>query len=164
LIVPGTSPTNNITYATHKYFRLSDLLLSYAEAAAEANRLDEAKAAVDEVRTRVKMPPLPTGLSKEDLILRIRNERRVELAYENQRYFDIRRWQNPNGNIESQYKWATGMLIRKQTDGSFTYQRVNTSSVPRLGYETKDLLLPIPLDEASKLESVTGDKWQNPGW
>lgn len=163
MIVPGASPTNSAVGPRHKYFRLAEIILSAAEAAAEAGHLVEAKAYVDEVRDRVKMPPLPQ-LAKEDLILRIRNERRVELAYENQRYFDMRRWQTPDGNIESLYKWATGMLIRKQPNGSFTYQRVNTRSTERSGYESKDLLLPIPLSEAALLESVTGDKWQNPGW
>lgn len=164
MIVPGACPTNQAMSPRHRYYRLAELILSFAEAAAEAGHLGEAKTAVDEIRARVKMPPLPSGLSQEDLILRIRNERRVELAYENQRYFDIRRWQTPDGNIEFQYKWATGMLIRKQPDGSFSYERVNTSSVPRFGYENKDLLLPLPLNEASLLESVTGEKWQNPGW
>lgn len=151
-------------YPTHKYYRLAEIILTFAETAAEAGHFSEAKAAVDEVRARVNMPPLPGGLSQDDLILRIRNERRVELAYECQRYFDLRRWQKPDGNLESQYKWATGMLIRKQSNGSFTYERVNTSSISRFGYETKDLLLPIPLSEASLLETMTGDKWQNRGW
>lgn len=163
MAIPGCSPTNELYIPLHKFFRLAELILTYAEAAAEAGHLPEAKAAVDEVRNRVKMPPLP-ALSQDDLILRIRNERRVELAYEQQRYFDLRRWQKPDGNIEFQYKRGTGMLIRKQPDGSFTYQRVSTSSVPRYGYETKDLLFPLPLNEAALLESVTGDKWQNPGW
>lgn len=164
LVAPGASPTNWANYPSHKYFRLGELILSLAEAAAEAGHLAEAKTAVDEIRARVKMPPLSASLSKDDLILRIRNERRVELAYENQRYFDIRRWQSPDGNIEFQYKWSTGMLITKQSDGSFTYERVNTSSIPRMGYETKDLLLPLPLSEAALLEAVTGERWQNPGW
>ena len=164
MVAPGASPTNNIPYPNHKYFRLAEILLSAAEAAAEAGHDAEAREYVNEVRARVKMDPLPSSLTGEDLILRIRNERRVELAYENQRYFDIRRWQTPIGNIEAQYKWSTGMLIRKQGDGSFTYERVNTNNVGRMGYENKDLLLPIPLNESSLLESVTGDKWQNPGW
>ena len=151
-------------YPTHKYYRLAEILLTFAETAAEAGHFSEAKAAVDEVRARVNMPPLQGSLSQEDLILRIRNERRVELAYECQRYFDLRRWQKPDGNLEPLYKWATGMLIRKQSNGSFTYERVNTSSISRFGYETKDLLLPIPLSEASLLETMTGDKWQNRGW
>ena len=164
MIVPGACITNEAMGPRHRYFRLAEIILSYAEAAAEAGHYNEAKVAVDEIRARVNMPPLPADLSPEDLILRIRNERRVELAYENQRYFDMRRWQTPNGNMETLCKWVTGMLINKQSDGSFTYERVNTRSGPRYGYENKDLLLPIPLSEAALLEAATGDKWQNPGW
>ena len=160
MVPPGALGQN---YPTHKYFRFAEMLLTYAEAAAEAGHLAEAKAAADEVRARVKMPPLP-DLPQEDLILRIRNERRVELTYERQRYFDMRRWQKPDGNLEFQYKWATGMLIRKQPDNTFTYERVNTSSTFRFGFENKELLLPLPLSEAALLETITGEKWQNPGW
>lgn len=148
----------------HRYFRFAELLLSYAEAAAEAGHYPEAIDAVNEVRDRVNMPKLLQTIDPKELKLRIRNERRVEFAYENQRYFDIRRWQTPDGNFESLYKWATGMLIRKQPDNSFKYERVNTRSAPRYGYESKDLLLPLSLDEASMLEMTTGEKWQNPGW
>jgi hypothetical protein len=164
MVPPNASQTNGTNLPLHKHYRLAEVILDYAEAAAEAGHPAEAKAAVDEIRARVKMPPLPNGLSQEELILRVRNERRVELSFEQQRYFDIRRWQKPEGNIESLYKWATGMLIRKQSDGSFTYTRINTSTAPRMGYENRDLLLPLPLNEAALLESVTGEKWQNPGW
>jgi hypothetical protein len=164
LVVPGSSPTNDQKYATHKYYRLAEIILSFAEAAAEAGHLVEAKTAADEVRARVNMPPLPADLSKEDLILRIRNERRVELSFENQRYFDIRRWQKPDGNFEFEFKWATGMWIEKQPDGAFTYERVNSASVPRYGSENKYLLLPLSVREAALMESRTGVKWQNPGW
>ncbi len=39
------------------------------------------------------MPALPGGLTQEQMRDRIRNERRVELAYEEHRYFDVRRWE-----------------------------------------------------------------------
>lgn len=38
------------------------------------------------------MPPLPAGLTQNQLRGRIRHERRVELAFEGQRYFDLKRW------------------------------------------------------------------------
>ena len=147
-----------------KFFRFGEILLNYAEAAAESGHLAEAKAAVDEVRARVKMPALPIGLSKEEMILRVHNERRVELAWEEVRYFDLRRWQKPDGNLNETCQWFTGMRITKLNDGSFNYQRYNISSNPRGGYQNRDLLLPLPLDEVSRLESTTGETWQNPGW
>ena len=46
---------------------------------------------VNELRSRVGMPPY-SGMSQADLRERIRNERRIELCFEDHRYFDERRW------------------------------------------------------------------------
>lgn len=164
LVTPGASNTNQINNANWKFFRLGEIILNYAEAAAEAGHLDDAKAAVDEIRARVHMPALPAGLSQEEMILRVRNERRVELAWEEVRYYDLRRWEKPDGNLSATSKWLTGMRITKKSDGTFSYQRFNISSSPRGGYLNKDLLLPIPLDEISRLLLKTGENWQNKGW
>lgn len=77
------------------WLRYADIKLMYAEAQNEAVGPDASVyKQVDEVRARpgVNMPGLPSGLSKEDMRLRIRHERRVEFALEGQRYFDLRRW------------------------------------------------------------------------
>ena len=157
----GLYPVNN---ANWKFYRFGELLLDFAEAACEANHLDEAKAAVDEVRARVAMPPLPEGLSQEEMRLRIHNERRVEMAWEEQRYFDLRRWQKPDGDLSATCRWLTAMRITKNGDGSFTYERVNPTPNQRGGWQNRDLLLPIPFDDCARLELITGEKWQNPGW
>ena len=164
MVTPGASGTNQINNANWKFYRLGGVLLNLAEAAAEAGHAADAISAVNEVRARSGMPDLPAGLSQEELILRVRNERRIELAWEENRYFDLRRWQTPDGDLSETGKWFTAMVITKNSDGSFTYTRRNISSSPRGGWQTKDLLLPLPLSEASLLESVTGQKWQNTGW
>ncbi|MCK3683462.1 RagB/SusD family nutrient uptake outer membrane protein [Maribellus sp. YY47] len=164
MVTPGASGTNQINNANWKFYRLGQTLLNLAETAAEAGHLDEARAAVNEVRARSGMPELSAGLSKEELILRIRNERRVELAWEENRFFDLRRWQDPSGDLSETSKWFTAMVITKNSDGSFTYSRRNISESPRGGWQNRDLLLPLPLSEAALLESVTGQPWQNPGW
>lgn len=164
MVTPQACNTNQINNSNWKFFRLGEMILNYAEAAAEAGHLAEAKVAVDEIRARVKMPALPDGLSKDEMILRIHNERRVELAWEEARYFDLRRWQKPEGNLNATCQWLTGMRISKNSDGSFNYQRYDISTNPRGGYLNRDLLLPLPLDEVSRLESTTGVSWQNPGW
>ena len=50
--------------------------------------------ALNQVRNRVgvEMPAVPTAISKEELREKIRNERRVELAFEDHRFWDVRRW------------------------------------------------------------------------
>lgn len=164
MVTPGACGTNQINNANWRFYRLAETLLNLAETAAEAGHPEEARAAANEVRARSGMPPIPASVSKEELILRIRNERRVELAWEENRYFDLRRWQKPDGNLGETCKWLTAMVITKNADGSFTYTRRNVSGSARGGWQTKDLLLPLPLTEASLLESVTGQKWQNQGW
>jgi len=86
----------------YKIIRFADALLLYAEAACENNNLTRAKWALEEVRKRARngnnsiLPSFPNynGYSdtKEDLRRAIRHERRVELAMEGHRWFDICRW------------------------------------------------------------------------
>ncbi len=89
-----------------KFYRLAEIYLNLAEAAAEANHPAEARAAVNAVRARVQMPAITTETG-EALIMRIRNERRVELAWEEARYFDLRRWQKPDGDLHETCAWLT---------------------------------------------------------
>lgn len=73
--------------------RYAEVLLIYAEAQNESNGPDQSVYdAVNKVRQRVGMPPIPSGLSKEQLRDRIRHERRIELAYEGKRFLDLKRW------------------------------------------------------------------------
>lgn len=150
-------------HARAKVMRLGEIYLNLAEAAAEANHLDEAYQAVNAIRTRVNMPPLPTGLSKDELILRIRNERRVELAFEAHRYFDVRRWHKPDETLEKTDRWITAAHITRNDDGTYTYARGPVSK-ERLCYQNKFLKFPVPLNDVNIMLALTGDNWQNPGW
>ena len=78
-----------LAQASHPWieFRLGEVLLNYAEAAFELGKTADALDAVNQVRSRAGVAPLAIiTLDK------IRHERRVELAFENQRYYDARRW------------------------------------------------------------------------
>lgn len=165
-VQPGASGGSQYDVQTPpwKYFRLAEIILNYAEAAAEAGHLSDAKDAVDEIRARVGMPKLPDNLSQAEMILRVRNERQVELAWEECRYFDLRRWQKPDGNLKTTCSWLTGMRPIRQSNGTFKYERYNIWTKERGGCDTRDLLLPLPVEEAARMEAVTGVNWQNPGW
>lgn len=79
------------------YFRLGEVLLNYAEAQNEAAGPDASVyRAINQVRARVSMPALPTVLTQAQMRERIRRERQVELAYEEHRYYDVRRWKIAN--------------------------------------------------------------------
>jgi starch-binding outer membrane protein, SusD/RagB family len=85
----------------YKIIRYADVLLMLAEANCELNNLDEAKNALEEVRKRARgistsiLPEFPYGSyadNQTDLRKAIRHERRIELAMEGQRFFDLVRW------------------------------------------------------------------------
>ena len=71
-------------------YRLGEIYLNLAEAAFElggANRVEEARIAVNEIRKRAGMPE-HNAIDME----KIRHERRIELAFEGIRFWDLRRW------------------------------------------------------------------------
>ena len=142
-----------------KEFRLAELYLNYAEAANEASTTgtvpNDAVDAVNAVRSRVGMPGIPYGLSCDQFRLRIRNERRVELAFEEHRFFDVRRWKI----LDQTDKVITGM--KANSDGSYSRFVVDNN---RKAYSEKFLLYPIPGDEAIRLQNASGTNCQNPGW
>ncbi len=81
----------------YRLIRLSDVMLMYAEAALESGKdLNVAKQMLNTVRARVNMPAFPGYLgysdNTDDLRKAIRHERRVELAMEGHRWFDLCRW------------------------------------------------------------------------
>jgi hypothetical protein len=143
-------------------FRYAEILLNYAEAMNEAFGPEDkagfamnAKTAVDAVRQRagVNMPILPPGLSQDEMRERIRNERRVELAFEEHRFFDVRRWKIA-GQTENMPVMA--MQITKMEGNTFDYVVIKKEDRTFADYM---YLYPIP--EAEVLRSSIE---QNPGW
>jgi hypothetical protein len=139
------------------YFRYAEVLLNYAEAQNEAVGPDQSVyTAINQVRSRVQLPGLTPGLSQTDMRTAIRRERRVELAFEDKRWFDLMRWKLGN-NLNNPIH---GTIIKADGAGGFTY----TPVVPPGGNHkfdvSKNYLFPIPqsaIDQNSKLK-------QNPGY
>lgn len=74
-------------------FRFAELLLIYAEARIEANNIDNSVyEAINRIRRRAQMPDLSTGLTQAQLRKALRYERKVELANDGLRWYDLRRW------------------------------------------------------------------------
>lgn len=164
---PTSSNYYQVQAPAFKIFRLGEMILNFAEAAAEYGKLEEAWAAVNRIRARVDMPALPEALKsdKEGLILRVRNERRIELAFEEHRYFDVRRWTEPGGDLAATDKWITAMEItRDPATGKFTYNRRPVRTAERECYIAKYLRLPIPIKDVDIIRDASGENWQNPGW
>lgn len=147
-----------------RQYKMSELILNFAECALEAGHLKEARDAINEIRDRVNMPHLPENLSKEQLRLRLYNERRVELAFEETRYYDLRRRCRPEDEIPG-IKYLTGVDVSYAGDWSAaTYTRVLIREEERHGYEARCKLTPLPKGEVSNLKVITGVDFQNYGW
>jgi hypothetical protein len=150
-----------------RLFRLAELYLNFAEAAYQSVGPDvpvvagsfsmSARGALNAVRTRAGMPPFPAGMAKDAFEKKYRNERRVELAFEEHRFFDVRRWKI----LDQTDKFVTGMRIIKEGT-SLTYNRFKFKS--RDCSSTKYLMYPIDQSEVDKIFGFSGVNWQNPGW
>jgi hypothetical protein len=90
LVRPGGGPASGANFI---YYRYAEVLLGYAEAQNEATGPDNTVYdAVNQIRRRAGLPNLETGLSQEQMREAIRHERRVELCFEDKRFYDIIRW------------------------------------------------------------------------
>ena len=135
-------------------FRYAETLLNYAEAINEATGPGpEVYNNINQVRTRSGMPVLPAGLSQAQMRDRIRNERRIELCFEEQRFFDVRRWKLGeilfNGPVR-------GMKITKN-GATLTYAPFVVEN--RL-FAAKNYLYPISQTELNKAPALG----ENPGY
>lgn len=89
--------------------RLAEVLLINAEAniEMEGGNLAKARANINRVRARVKMPEV-TSTDRDELRSALRYERKVELCCEGFRWFDIRRWKEDDGVTPVAYKAING--------------------------------------------------------
>ncbi len=136
-------------------FRLGEIYLNYAEALNEYDPgHSDIKYYVDEVRLRVGMPELPEGLSQEEMRERIRNERRIELAFEDHRFWDVKRWLKAPETLGSTIE---GVRIERVNDSVFNHTKFN---VENRVWQPQMYLYPIPQSEIMQM-----NEWvQNPNW
>jgi hypothetical protein len=140
------------------YFRYAEILLNYAEAQNEVAGPDATVyAAINTIRSRssVNMPALPAGLSAAQMREYIRNERRIELAFEEHRFYDVRRWMiaQTTENVP-----AYGVAIKKTATG-FSYSP--KVALDGKHFEVKHYWLPIP---RSEILAGNGQLQQNAGY
>ncbi|HLO79842.1 MAG TPA: RagB/SusD family nutrient uptake outer membrane protein [Chitinophagaceae bacterium] len=125
--------------------RYADVLLMRAEALVELNQLSGVYALVNQVRARVSMPTIEkaegAGLSQTALRDVVRHERRVELAFEGLRYFDLKRW----GTLQQAFQ----LVIADKVAG-----------YPAIYQPGKSEIFPIPLSELNANANLA----QNPVW
>lgn len=149
-----------VEQCTWVIFRLAEIYLNYAEALNEssASPSSDVYKYVNLVRNRAGLPNLPQGLSKEEMREKIKHERRIELAFETHRFFDVRRWKDAavseNRPIHSLNIFAGA---HKQDDAF--YKRVKVED--RIFNSPKHYFFPIEQNEINK---NVANLMQNPGW
>jgi hypothetical protein len=148
---------NQTAFQPWKYIRYAEVLLNYAEAQNEATGPDQSVYTyLNQVRQRAGMPDIPAGLTQAQMRDRIRAERRIELAFEEHRYFDVRRWKiaNVTDNVP-----AYGILPEKQSNGTIVYRTIISLSDRK--FQQRNYWVPIPQDE---IRASGGLLKQNPGY
>lgn len=131
-----------------RYIRYTEIVLNYVEASMELGQEAEAKQYLNMIRKRAGMPDITE--SGQALVNRYRNERRVELAFEDQRFSDVRRWMI----APTAYQNATGVSIRYKVDasgtnviGGPTYTVIKAQD---RAWNPRFYFLPIKLDEMNR--------------
>lgn len=151
----------------HRILRYADILLMYAEACNELGEDDKARSALNDVRERVNLSNVETTLSGNELKKAIRLERRLELAFEQSRLYDIRRWKDDNGKpVICNLMGPNGTFVKYNTDettrDALEWDNQGERSDKGITFdETRDLLFPIPLYE---ITMSNGSITQNPNW
>ena len=141
-------------------FRISEIYLNYAEALNESNPgHPDILIYANKTRERSDVRMIPIDDTDQDVLReRIRNERRIELAFEDHRLWDARRWMIATDVFNTD---LTGVEIRKDEEGAFTYKKVN---VEKRVFLPKMYFYPIP-GSVILNEQVMAAGWpQNPLW
>lgn len=151
----GSTATSLLNFI---FFRYGEILLNYAEALNEAEGpVPDVYTYINQVRKRAGMPDLPAGLGKEQMRERIHNERAVELAFEEHRWWDILRWKKGTEIIP---KTINAMDVVKTPTG-FSYTVIPMAAIYQRVFQDYMHLYPIPRNEVDKSKGIM---LQNPGW
>ncbi|MDP3433314.1 MAG: RagB/SusD family nutrient uptake outer membrane protein [Bacteroidota bacterium] len=153
-----------------KHIRYAEIILNYAEACIELGQDAEARTYINMIRTRAGQPNLSASLSGDALRQAYRQERRVEFAYEDQRFWDVRRWligpvaYKQTSAVDVRYVTTeTSVPAYRKTDGSTygapIFSKKDTPGDAR-AWLNKAYFFPIMRSEMNKNDLLV----QNPGY
>ncbi len=152
------------------YFRFTEAIFNYVEACIELGEEGEARDWLNKIRFRAGMPA--TTESGDALKQRYRNEKRIEMAFEEQRYFDARRWMiapqtlgRKTTYIQIEGRLKNGVTApvpyrKDKTKFDYTYSPVVNNDLENRTWLDKMYYRPIALDETQKNNKIV----QNPGY
>lgn len=142
--------------------RYAEVLLNYAEAKIELGQIDQSVYdAINLVRNRANMPDLDQSLHNGQSKMReaVRRERRVELAMEGLRWFDVQRWEIAEEVMNGQvYGARLGTVDGKTGAINLSSERIKVEN--RVFNPSKNYLWPVPQSEID----INKNLKQNPGY
>ncbi|GAA3571358.1 RagB/SusD family nutrient uptake outer membrane protein [Snuella lapsa] len=167
----GFSPQSGRSVSSWQEIRYAEVLLIYAEAANEAEGpIAKVYNALNQIRQRAGMPNIPSGLTKEQMRDRIRHERKIELVFENHRYWDLLRWGIAKDVLDGfvphgiKIERTAGAPSKADEPQLFDPQYLTYSVFEVKGrtqtFPESNFKLPIPQSEIDKNPSLN----QNPGY
>ncbi len=150
------------------FFRYTEAVFNYAEACIELGEEAEARTWLNKIRFRAGMPAITeTGLALKN---RYRNERRVEMVYEEQRFYDARRWMiapTTLGNkaviikVQGKLKPGKTVAIYKRSDNDYNYTYTpEVTGLENRSWNDKMYFLPMSRAEIGRNDKLI----QNPGY
>lgn len=149
----------NNTNRSIPMLRLAEIYLDYAEALNEyAPTNPDVLVYLNKIRERAGVPQygsagLAVPAGQAEMRIAIHKERRVELAFENNRYFDVRRWKEAELKFGGDFH---GLDINAEAESNFYKQVVFEKRI----FNARHYLWPIPQRELNTNRSLI----QNPGW
>jgi len=164
--MPINNPWNIAGLQPWIYFRYAEILLNFAEAANELSGPDavpsganfSAREALNQIRRRagVEVAEVPIGANQQDFRELVRNERQIELAFEEHRFYDVRRWKIAE---QTENVPAYGIEITRTSNNILNYNR--KVALDGRSFATKHYWLPIPREE---IQASNNTLQQNPGY
>lgn len=144
------------------FFRYGEVLLNYAEASIELGEEVDARNALNQIRRRAGMPEFDATVTGQELEDQYRYERRIELAFEEHRFFDIRRWMIAPDVMNED---AGGIIITAEaTDradrSTYTNYNYELMTYQNRSWDDKMYFYPISQDEMNRNSELV----QNPGY
>lgn len=141
-------------------FRLAEVYLNMAEAAFELGKIDDALIAINKVRERAGISLL-TSINRK----KIRRERKVELAFEGHRYWDVRRWRTAVNDLSREFSGLRYVLdYNSYKAGELKYKLIVVDKIDGAvnipSFREENYYLPITLERTANNPKLV----ENPGY
>lgn len=166
---PTIVDNNTRQFLPWPFFRYTEMVFNYVEACIELGEDAEARTWLNKIRFRAGLPAVTaSGVALKQIY---QHERRLELAYEEHRYYDARRWMiAPTTlgrkltfiSVTGKFKAGKSATVYRhdETIWDYTYNSVENTTHENRKWDDKMYFVPIHQDEVNRNNKLV----QNPGY